>query len=118
MKAGSEKPSVLNEVSALSVQPPRRAAAATPNGTPTETEISTARTSSEKVGCRRWPIMWVTGSPLKIDAPRSPRTICHSQAKKRMCGGSSRPSAVRILSICSGVAVSPASTCAGSPGVR
>jgi hypothetical protein len=83
MKAGSEKPKVVKVVSALSKKPPRRAAAATPNGTPTPIEITTAISSSEKVGCRRWPIMCVTGSPLKIEAPRSPCTMCHSQLPKR-----------------------------------
>jgi hypothetical protein len=66
----------------------------------------------------RWPISVETGIPEKIDVPRSPFRIAHSQVKKRTWKGRSKPSTTRTRWMSSTVARSPAMIAAGSPGEK
>ncbi len=73
---------------------------------------------SASVGSMRCPISVDTGSCVKIDVPRSPRARSPTQLPKRTRYGWSSPSWARIFAMSSSVAMSPAMTAAGSPGLR
>jgi len=103
---------------ARSVQLPARAAAITPSGTAIATATTSVHSVSATVGSTRCPIRRVTGRLVKIEVPRSPWSSAQTQVPKRIRNGSSRPSVARMRRMSSSVAISPAMTAAGSPGVR
>src|SRR3954469_23353818 len=117
-KTGTENPPTEKAITRRSTQVPARAAATTPIGTATSTEITSVETVSESVGSTRWPIRCVTGRLVKIEMPRSPWSNRHSHWPKRCRKGSSRPRFWRMRAMSSLVAASPARIAAGSPGVR
>ena len=91
-------------ITARSIQEPLRQAASTPTGTPTPTLMSIANSVSQTVVAARWPISVETGSPEKIEVPRSPRTIRESQMPTWVWNGWSRPSRARMRAMSSLVA--------------
>src|SRR2546427_309132 len=93
---GIEKPETAKTITARSIQEPRRQAATTPAGTPTPTLMSMAKSVSQAVVAARWPMSVETGSPEKIDVPRSPRTTRPSQRPTWVVNGCSRPSRGRL----------------------
>ena len=101
-----------------SAQVPARAAAMTPSGTAISTATMSVHKVSDTVGWTRCPISVVTGRLVKIDVPRSPCSSRHTQPPNCTRNGWSRPSFARICLMSSAVAMSPAITAAGSPGVR
>ena len=100
------------------MMPPERQAATTPSGTAINTAIASDATLSAMVGSSRCTIKSMTGRRENIDVPRSPCTTPPSHCPKRTRYGSSSPSDVLRRSMSAVVACSPASTAAGSPGVR
>ncbi|MNT22683.1 hypothetical protein D3C72_1580760 [compost metagenome] len=93
-------------------------AASAPMGMATATETISVISISENVGTSRWLIMWLTGNPVKSDVPRSPCSTFQPHSPKRWRKGWSSPSVARIRAMSCGVASSPASSAAGSPGAR
>ena len=101
-----------------SIQVPALAAAITPSGTAISTATTSVHRVSDTVGCTRCPMSVVTGRLVKIDVPRSPCSSRQTQPPNCTRNGSSRPSFARMFLMSSSVAMSPAITAAGSPGVR
>ncbi len=73
---------------------------------------------SETVAGSRPTTSCMTGAPEKIDVPKLPRRMFHAQMPNCTGSGSSRPSWWLIMSICAGLALSPAMIAAGLPGAR
>lgn len=82
------------------------------------TAMSTERHASSMVIGSFLAIVFTTGSRVRMDSPRSPRSA--SPAQRRYCStmGSFRPYFSRISSSPAGSASVPAITRAGSPGIR
>ena len=115
---GTENPSTENDITVRSSHVPAFAAARTPSGTAIRIATTSVLSVSETVGSTRCAISCVTGRLVKIDVPRSPCNKAHSQPPKRTRKGSSSPSRSWMRRMSSSVAISPAITAAGSPGVR
>ena len=90
----------------------------TPSGTATSTDTIRVQIASDSVGSTRCAIRRVTGRLVKIEMPRSPCSTAQAQVPKRVQNGSLSPSFSRMRSMSWTVAMSPAITAAGSPGVR
>ena len=73
---------------------------------------------SEIVAGRRCWISVITGVPEKIDVPNCPRRIAKAHSPNCTGSGRSSPSWWLIMTICAGVALSPAMIAAGLPGAR
>ena len=115
---GSENDSTASAISARSIHVPAFHAAMMPIGTAKTTAKVIVRKVSHSVGSMRWPIIRVTGSPVNTDTPMSPCSSRHSHEKNCSYSGRFRPSSWRTRSTSSELAVSPAISAAGSPGLR
>src|SRR6185503_18219774 len=89
----------------------------TPSGTAVETARISVQIDSASVGSRRWAISSVTVFLKKKLSPKLPCRILPIQMPNCCQIGRLRPSFSRISAIWSEVALSPAMTAAGSPGV-
>ncbi len=82
------------------------------------TTISIVMSVRERVTGSRLLNILTTESELNSDVPRSPRSALPSQSRYRTNNGSLRPSLSLVSSMAAGVAFSPASAVAASPGIR
>src|ERR1051326_2928822 len=115
---GTEKPTTEKPIRQRSSRLPARCAASTPSGTAISTASTIVASASERVGSTRCVISSDTGFLKKKLSPKSPLSPRPAQMKNCWKIGFSSPSLPRISATCSTVAVSPAITAAGSPGVR
>ena len=115
---GREKASTASAVTVRSTQVPAFHAATIPIGTAKVTANEMVRKVSQNVGSSRWAIIVVTGRPVNTETPMSPRRSRHSHEKNCSYSGRSSPRSWRIRSTSSELAVSPAMSAAGSPGLR
>ena len=89
----------------------------TPSGTAVETARISVQIDSASVGSRRWAISSATVFLKKKLSPKLPCSMLPSQMPNCCQIGRLRPSFSRMSAIWSEVALSPAITAAGSPGV-
>ena len=90
----------------------------TPIGTETLTAKSSVQTARASVGSTRWAINSATVFLKKKLSPKLPCSTLPIQIANCVQMGSSRPSLLWMSAIWSEVALSPAMTAAGSPGVN
>jgi hypothetical protein len=103
-KTGMEKPDTAKTITVRSIHVPCFHAASTPSGTAIVIATIIVSVASATVGSTRCLISVVTGSPEKIDVPRSPRRRLANQSESWTCNGRSSPSFARILATSSGLA--------------
>ena len=96
----------------------RRVAEKTPAGIAMPTAISTESHASSMVIGSFLATVFTTGSRVRIDSPRSPRSASPIQRRYWRTMGSFRPYFSRISSSPAGSASVPPITRAGSPGIR
>ena len=99
-----EKPDTAKTMTVRSIHEPCFQAASTPSGTATVIATSIVSVASATVGSTRCLMSVVTGSPEKIDVPRSPRSRLPNQSPSCTCSGRSRPRLARILATSPGLA--------------
>ena len=101
-----------------STQRPLNNADKIPAGNPINSETTIAPNANDSVAGIRCVIASVTSCDENSDVPRSPCIALLTHRQYCSMTGSSRPNRVRVASICSCVAFSPASVTAGSPGTN
>ena len=95
-----------------------RTAEMTPSGAAMASATTSEATVSWSVTGIRCASIVVTGSPLRYETPRSPRTTRPSHSAYCTGIGRSSPMIVRARASCSGVTSAPSSAIVGSPGIR
>ena len=94
---------------------PARHADSTPMGTANSTDSRMVHTASTSVGSTRWAISHDTGRLDAMEWPRSSRSRFCAYSPNCWYSGRSRFRLLRMVSICSWLALSPAISAAGSP---
>ena len=117
-KAGMDIPSSAKNISPWSMMVLAFHAARTPMGMAKLSAIISEAIASDSVGSMRSTTASKTGLLRKIDSPKSPLNIRPMNSPNWMCKGLCSPRLTRNCSMSSSLAFSPASTAAGSPGVR
>ena len=113
-----QMPNSANVVPSRSTEVLRRTAEAMPTGTAMSSETAMARPASCRLGRMRRPTFSTTGSPLRIEWPRSPRSSRPIHARYCTASGRSSPSSARRLALAVASADSAIIASTGSPGVR
>src|SRR5258705_117076 len=111
-------PNSANVAPARSTAVLRRIADTIPTGKATTSEIVIAKNASSRLGRSRRLTFSMTGSPLRIERPRSPCSSRPIQAAYWRCRGWSSPSSRRRFSFTVASTDSAIMTSIGSPGVR
>ena len=117
-KFGTDTPASASAVAPESIAVPRHTAAAMPSGSATSSATNIAAPASSAVAGMREATCETTGSPVRSDVPRSPRTAPDRNPTYCSSSGRSSPSRRRSSSTSACGAVSPSIACAGSPGMR
>src|SRR5206468_2155689 len=117
-KFGTQIPTSANVATARSIAVLRRIADTMPTGKATTSEIVIAYTASSRLGRSRRLTFSMTGSPLRIERPRSPCSSRPIQAAYCRYRGRSSPSSRRRFSFTVTSTDSAIMTSIGSPGVR
>src|SRR5436309_3115710 len=117
-KFGTQIPTSANVAPARSIAVLRRIADTMPTGKATTSEIVIAYTASSRLGRSRRLTFSMTGSPLRIERPRSPCSSRPIQAAYCRYRGRSSPSSRRRFSFTVASTDSAIMTSIGSPGVR
>src|SRR5262245_45661610 len=113
-----QMPNSANVVDTRSAAVLRRTAETMPSGNATRTDTVIASRASCRLGRRRRLSFSITGSPLRIERPRSPRTTRAIQRAYWTWMGWSSPSSRRRCAFTAGSADSAIIVSMGSPGVR
>jgi len=113
-----QMPKSANVVPTRSTGRLRRTAETMPTGKAMASEIVMARAASCRLGRMRRPTFSITGSPLRMERPRSPRSTRPIHAAYCTGIGRSSPSSLRRFSLTEASTDSAIMASIGSPGVR
>ena len=117
-KFGTLRPQSETPLASTSQAVLRRSAANTPAGSASARATRSERHASSRVIGSFIATVRATGSRVRIDSPRSPRSASPTQRRYWTGIGSLSPYFSRISSSPASSASVPASTRAGSPGIR